>query len=161
LGEVELEWSALVDSVRTSPWTYVPDGYFNALARKSVATSGTVWSGFMGDPLTGGHFKAGNPTASQAVEMFRTWQRRSRDLPLSATGFVPAYPEMPDTTDLPYRRTELLDFGIRQVGCIAPIVLPGHSWTKWSVEQDRKSTRLNSSHVKISYAVFCLKKKKK
>src|SRR6266511_5824755 len=29
----------------------------------------------------------------------------------------------------------------------------------WS--SDRKSTRLNSSHVKISYAVFCLKKKKK
>src|SRR5690606_40839747 len=28
------------------------------------------------------------------------------------------------------------------------------------VEADRKSTRLNSSHVKISYAVFCLKKKK-
>src|SRR5690606_40384954 len=27
-------------------------------------------------------------------------------------------------------------------------------------ESDRKSTRLNSSHVKISYAVFCLKKKK-
>src|SRR5690606_41310510 len=26
--------------------------------------------------------------------------------------------------------------------------------------QDRKSTRLNSSHVKISYAVFCLKKKR-
>src|SRR5690554_1538073 len=28
-------------------------------------------------------------------------------------------------------------------------------------EIDRKSTRLNSSHVRISYAVFCLKKKKK
>src|SRR5436309_5087186 len=28
------------------------------------------------------------------------------------------------------------------------------------IEEDRKSTRLNSSHVKISYAVFCLKKKK-
>src|SRR3712207_7866184 len=28
-------------------------------------------------------------------------------------------------------------------------------------EQDRKSTRLNSSHANISYAVFCLKKKKK
>src|SRR5436305_14636144 len=27
-------------------------------------------------------------------------------------------------------------------------------------KQDRKSTRLNSSHVRISYAVFCLKKKK-
>src|SRR5436309_10292448 len=30
-----------------------------------------------------------------------------------------------------------------------------------NAQQDRKSTRLNSSHVKISYAVFCLKKKKK
>src|SRR5690349_23056367 len=29
------------------------------------------------------------------------------------------------------------------------------------VREDRKSTRLNSSHVEISYAVFCLKKKKK
>src|SRR5438445_1082135 len=29
------------------------------------------------------------------------------------------------------------------------------------LEQDRKSTRLNSSHANISYAVFCLKKKKK
>src|SRR2546430_12738365 len=28
------------------------------------------------------------------------------------------------------------------------------------VEKDRKSTRLNSSHSQISYAVFCLKKKK-
>src|SRR2546430_5912218 len=28
-------------------------------------------------------------------------------------------------------------------------------------ERDRKSTRLNSSHSQISYAVFCLKKKKK
>src|SRR5690606_39577341 len=28
------------------------------------------------------------------------------------------------------------------------------------IKSDRKSTRLNSSHVKISYAVFCLKKKK-
>src|SRR6266498_4377045 len=30
-----------------------------------------------------------------------------------------------------------------------------------AARRDRKSTRLNSSHVRISYAVFCLKKKKK
>src|SRR3712207_7003719 len=30
----------------------------------------------------------------------------------------------------------------------------------WASAQDRKSTRLNSSHANISYAVFCLKKKK-
>src|SRR5690606_39689833 len=32
---------------------------------------------------------------------------------------------------------------------------------KPAIARDRKSTRLNSSHVKISYAVFCLKKKTK
>src|SRR5438034_2643309 len=32
---------------------------------------------------------------------------------------------------------------------------------KWGPMSDRKSTRLNSSHTVISYAVFCLKKKKK
>src|SRR5690349_19129111 len=38
----------------------------------------------------------------------------------------------------------------RHLGDEEPVVL-----------EDRKSTRLNSSHVEISYAVFCLKKKKK
>src|SRR3984885_14866387 len=33
------------------------------------------------------------------------------------------------------------------------------SVTQWLKRKDRKSTRLNSSHVRISYAVFCLKKK--
>src|SRR3712207_6996230 len=36
--------------------------------------------------------------------------------------------------------------------------LPGHS-INWKAKVDRKSTRLNSSHANISYAVFCLKKK--
>src|SRR5215475_15093271 len=42
---------------------------------------------------------------------------------------------------------------------------PPSDCPRWSprcwTAADRKSTRLNSSHVKISYAVFCLKKKKK
>src|SRR5688500_19878754 len=38
----------------------------------------------------------------------------------------------------------------------------GAAWEALAVEPaDRKSTRLNSSHLVISYAVFCLKKKKK
>src|SRR5690554_7120296 len=36
----------------------------------------------------------------------------------------------------------------------------GKSGTPYPAILDRKSTRLNSSHVRISYAVFCLKKKK-
>src|SRR5438132_9989100 len=35
-----------------------------------------------------------------------------------------------------------------------------HLWVGVAEHQDRKSTRLNSSHTVISYAVFCLKKKK-
>src|SRR5438067_9134640 len=38
--------------------------------------------------------------------------------------------------------------------------VPGASSSS-TLQKDRKSTRLNSSHVSISYAVFCLKKKKK
>src|SRR5438034_4609571 len=37
----------------------------------------------------------------------------------------------------------------------------GEGETRTSCVRDRKSTRLNSSHTVISYAVFCLKKKKK
>src|SRR5690606_41706803 len=42
-------------------------------------------------------------------------------------------------------------------GQVHPAERPG---PRGGPRQDRKSTRLNSSHVKISYAVFCLKKKK-
>src|SRR2546426_4555569 len=34
-----------------------------------------------------------------------------------------------------------------------------HGYVAWFPAKDRKSTRLNSSHLVISYAVFCLKKK--
>src|SRR5256885_5680529 len=38
--------------------------------------------------------------------------------------------------------------------------LPERTFRRCSADLDRKSTRLNSSHLVISYAVFCLKKKK-
>src|SRR5690349_23359493 len=42
-----------------------------------------------------------------------------------------------------------------------PTITPTHALSGPTLEaRDRKSTRLNSSHVEISYAVFCLKKKK-
>src|SRR5258707_10179950 len=48
--------------------------------------------------------------------------------------------------------------GIVSVTCK---VLPGDNKALVASFPDRKSTRLNSSHANISYAVFCLKKKKK
>src|SRR3712207_8921874 len=46
-------------------------------------------------------------------------------------------------------------------GCRHVVKVTLVSVTSINVRLDRKSTRLNSSHANISYAVFCLKKKKK
>src|SRR5690348_18103700 len=65
-----------------------------------------------------------------------------------------AYPE-------PDRRADLALAGL----ILAALVGLGLEWAWWPQAvavgaADRKSTRLNSSHPSISYAVFCLKKKK-
>src|SRR5699024_199468 len=46
-----------------------------------------------------------------------------------------------------------------EVSFTIDILVDGETVADLSKEVDRKSTRLNSSHVSISYAVFCLKKK--
>src|SRR5690554_6836771 len=64
------------------------------------------------------------------------------------------------------------DFFFTTCPTICPIMKDNMVWLQNKIQQypdvmllshtvDRKSTRLNSSHVRISYAVFCLKKKKK
>src|SRR5690554_7660555 len=55
-----------------------------------------------------------------------------------------------------YKR--VLIIGAGQAGALVIKELKSHDNLK--SKPDRKSTRLNSSHVRISYAVFCLKKKK-
>src|SRR5205807_10296351 len=58
-------------------------------------------------------------------------------------------------------------FSTGWVGCAPPKDDLAHRYffqlfaLRGSLDLDRKSTRLNSSHLVISYAVFCLKKKKK
>src|SRR5690349_24966950 len=71
----------------------------------------------------------------------------------------------PRSTLFPY--TTLFRSGVRHGGLDAPVgedrlevADPAHL-PQDAQPRDRKSTRLNSSHVEISYAVFCLKKKKK
>src|SRR2546427_11834623 len=49
-------------------------------------------------------------------------------------------------------------YGIPAAGFVGDALSAGRKLTQ---VEDRKSTRLNSSHSQISYAVFCLKKKKK
>src|SRR5438270_9618700 len=52
------------------------------------------------------------------------------------------------------------DRACEQAYTAAPVVLDLWRQRERSSTTDRKSTRLNSSHSQISYAVFCLKKKK-
>src|SRR5699024_12876923 len=67
-----------------------------------------------------------------------------------ATGYIPIYLETTgDTIKGAYVRPELEILGEDET-------VPEF---RGEFEIDRKSTRLNSSHVSISYAVFCLKKK--
>src|SRR3712207_8953279 len=77
----------------------------------------------------------------------------------------------PRSTLFPYTtlfRSRLFDIGLLDGIRVGPIRLPSSDTgqiegcsTATSVRPvDRKSTRLNSSHANISYAVFCLKKKK-
>src|SRR3989454_7979048 len=57
-------------------------------------------------------------------------------------------------TSLFYARSE----AVKRNAGVTVVPVDATDWSKgWSV--DRKSTRLNSSHLVISYAVFCLKKK--
>src|SRR2546430_3565407 len=69
----------------------------------------------------------------------------------------------PRSTLFPYTTLFRSELRARLAGGLVEVVerdvpagLPPHG-----VDGDRKSTRLNSSHSQISYAVFCLKKKKK
>src|SRR3712207_8799150 len=59
------------------------------------------------------------------------------------------------------RQALLLPLRELQQRRLPAVVLGGDPARLESGERDRKSTRLNSSHANISYAVFCLKKKKK
>src|SRR5690606_41999788 len=55
---------------------------------------------------------------------------------------------------------EIVPRYMQQIGHLSPIAWAMDAFRDLLFYQgDRKSTRLNSSHVKISYAVFCLKKK--
>src|SRR5258708_18161565 len=74
----------------------------------------------------------------------------------------------PRSTLFPYTtlfRSHDVDYCIHLFGAPAAVSAGGYEDMPRGIDiivaQDRKSTRLNSSHQIISYAVFCLKKKKK
>src|SRR5688572_31442859 len=65
--------------------------------------------------------------------------------------------QLPNLPVAPVCRVREADFEVGN--CFVGVV--GYDRLRYGLNLDRKSTRLNSSHSQISYAVFCLKKKKK
>src|SRR5207253_3540243 len=90
---------------------------------------------------------------------------KSMEIEVNGKRYAVSYP--PDTPLLFVLRDELgltgTKYGCGEGQCGAcTVLLAGAPRRSCQVPlRDRKSTRLNSSHVAISYAVFCLKKKKK
>src|SRR3712207_7109429 len=66
----------------------------------------------------------------------------------------------PRSTLFPYTTLFRSDLGEHQVRVLPLLPVVPEEGLGQLVVLDRKSTRLNSSHANISYAVFCLKKKK-
>src|SRR5699024_12441417 len=96
------------------------------------------------------------PLPLAALPSFPT--RRSSDLGLGTGGFWDAIEAMGGP-----RRSgkEAVDALIEALAIIRGIWEPTERRPLREGGADRKSTRLNSSHVSISYAVFCLKKKRR
>src|SRR5258708_29961318 len=67
----------------------------------------------------------------------------------------------PRSTLFPYTTLFRSLYGAFAAGRPSPLPELELQYVDYAVRGDRKSTRLNSSHQIISYAVFCLKKKKK
>src|SRR5690554_7382188 len=61
---------------------------------------------------------------------------------------------------VPFTNNGIVPFAVLQNTVTVFLKYPFPSGVIFTFISDRKSTRLNSSHVRISYAVFCLKKKK-
>src|SRR5699024_12629045 len=102
-----------------------------------------------------------SPAPHRSLPPFPT--RRSSDLAPGSSACINVMeirptltPEMELIDEMDYSDIDsMLARKIQQLMIFFSLLIPDMSNEE---EQDRKSTRLNSSHVSISYAVFCLKK---
>src|SRR5207249_10595436 len=89
--------------------------------------------------------------------------RRSSDLfctaaTMPASGSIYVVAHAIDSTGAPGRLSAEREIAVGS-SAGSTVTIQGYQYMPANVTVDRKSTRLNSSHVSISYAVFCLKKK--
>src|SRR5205814_10067462 len=91
---------------------------------------------------------------SSVLPAFTSMVTSASDATLNVLFFFPSYRDLRELHSFPTRRSSDL---ARTLPDPATLCVSGNGRSHPSL--DRKSTRLNSSHLGISYAVFCLKKK--
>src|SRR5690625_6709285 len=134
----------------------------NSREWKSICSSSRVASAlivippFVGDPSTAA-------CGPWSVVLHSLWCRTDRDCPLCGAGGAPRLGAPRTGSGTPGLGAPRAVWG---AGCVDRVTCPGGAPAAGDRvddllyrKGDRKSTRLNSSHVAISYAVFCLKKK--
>lgn len=155
LRQVSFEWESLLESTRHAPWTYIPDGYINQLARERINNDDAVlWSGFMGDPLAGSHLYEQKP-ADLSLQAYLQSQIRSKDLSRLLPRDEPAW-SLSRTSRLSVE--DLLDIIIRQRNCIYPIIVPGCRWEGWDarIGSDAGGRRVVAPFIDRQWAGYWL-----
>lgn len=130
LSKIALTYDELKQSVKLSPWTYVPDAFFNSYCYKQMAgNKDIILSGFMGDPLTGGHsYKKNSPDVSC---YFSKSQKVAKNHILTQKDYNPT-DSLPETfTTSTFLQHEQLDLGVRQANCIVPIISSKNEWNQF------------------------------
>src|SRR3712207_1262445 len=134
--DVDIEWEIAEagETVMDTEGTPLPESVLESIRRNKVALKG---------PLTtpvGTGFRSVNVALRKELDLYANIRPA-----LSLPGL-----------DLPYQNIDLIIYRENTEDLYAGVE---HMVGKHAAESDRKSTRLNSSHANISYAVFCLKKK--
>jgi hypothetical protein len=144
LKHVAVSWDVLKMTTEKAPWTYIFDSFFNKYCYKQMSTGADMLlSGFMGDPLTGGHNYKEN--GKNIPQYFAKRQGVTNLNFPNIFGFNPAdtLPVLPEET--PFSDHQLLDLGVRQACCIAPIISFQKQWNSW----DTTLGKIDGSHADI------------
>lgn len=142
LKTVDFTWDNILDSVKKSPWTYTPDGYFNQKSFELVNDHHVkFWSGFLGDAVNGGHTSKNKQDLSQVLKDFVYKERMSRNSQLVQSDYE-AHIRRPTKT-LKIEPEDAVFFGYHCTACSTPINLPTIEWSSWNGYVENKTSGLS------------------
>ena len=145
LYDVEVTWSDIEAAAYRAPWTYMPEAFLHhkayEIAVKGCSGGGSIWSGFLGEALTGGHFDFSHQkeSLSKAAIMFANSQRKSKSLVEGEAKDRAFTDRLCGLADQSWKVTfrSQFDILVRQASGMAPAVLGlGTEWKSGGLRLD-------------------------